>query len=57
MDLVNRATTKEQLDKFITVIWSKLGEIIKKCFPPLLPKTKYAPWWSPELNALRKQML
>jgi hypothetical protein len=25
-------------------------------FPPFLPKTKYAPWWSPNLNALRKQV-
>jgi hypothetical protein len=56
MDLVNSATTKEQLDEFITVIWSRLGDISKKCFPPYLPKTKHAPWWSPELNALRKQV-
>jgi hypothetical protein len=40
-DLVNRAITKEQLDKSITTIWSELGEISKKCFPPFLPKTKY----------------
>jgi len=55
-DLVNRATTKEQLDKSVTTIWSKLGLISKKCFPPFLPKTKYTPWWSPKLNALRKQV-
>jgi hypothetical protein len=40
MDFVNSATTKEQLDESITVIWSKLGEISKKCFVSFLPKTK-----------------
>jgi hypothetical protein len=55
-DWVNSATTKETLDKSITEIWSKLGEIGKECFPPFLPKTKYAPWWSPKLNALTKQV-
>jgi len=25
-------------------------------FPPFSPKTKYAPWWSRKLNALRKQV-
>jgi len=33
-----------------------MGEIGKKCFPPFLPKTKYTPWWSPKLNAPRKQV-
>jgi hypothetical protein len=23
---------------------------------PILPNSKYAPWWSPELNTLRKQV-
>jgi hypothetical protein len=46
-DLVNSARTQDELDKSITEIWSKLGEICKKCFPPFLPKTKYAPWRSP----------
>jgi polyhydroxyalkanoate synthesis regulator phasin len=54
--LGNSATTKEKLDKSITEIWSKLGEISKECFPPFLPKTKYAPRWSPKLNTLRKQV-
>ena len=55
-DLVNSAKTKEQLDKSITEIWYKLKEISKRCFPPFLPKTNYVPWWSPKLNALRKQV-
>jgi len=55
-DWVNSAMTKEKLDKPITEIWSKLGEIGKECFPPFLPKTKYALWWSPKLNTLRKQV-
>jgi hypothetical protein len=55
-DLVNSTRRKDQLDKSITVIWSKLGEIYKKCFPQFLPKTKYAPWLYPELNTLRKQV-
>jgi hypothetical protein len=38
MDLVNSATTKEQLDESITVIWSKLGEISKKGFPHFYQK-------------------
>jgi len=42
-DLVNSATTKEQLDKSITEIWYKLKEISKRCFPPFLPKTNYVP--------------
>jgi hypothetical protein len=53
-DWVNSAKKKEELDKYITEIWSKVVEICKECFPPFLPKTKYAPWWSPKLNALRK---
>jgi hypothetical protein len=32
-DWVNSATTKEKLDKSISEIWSKLGEIGKECFP------------------------
>jgi hypothetical protein len=24
--------------------------------PPFLPKAKYTPWWSPNLNALQKQV-
>jgi len=56
MDLVNSATTKEQVDKTITEIWYKLGEISKRCFPPFSPKIKYVPWWSPKLTALRKQV-
>jgi hypothetical protein len=55
-DCVKSATTKEKLDKSITEIWSKLGEIGKECFPPILPKTKYAPRWSPKLKAIRKQV-
>jgi len=56
MDLANSATTKEQLDKTITEIWYKLGEISKRRFPPFSPKIKYVPRWSPKLNALRKQV-
>jgi len=52
-DLVNSAKTKEQLDKSITEIWYELKEISKRRFPPILPKAKYFPWWSPKLNALR----
>jgi len=56
MDWVNSATSKDKVGKSITEIWSKLGEIGQECFSPFLPKTKYAPWWSPNLNALRKQV-
>jgi hypothetical protein len=55
-DLISNSTTKKQLDTAITTIWDDLGEINKTCFPPFLPKTKYVPWWSPKLNALRKQV-
>jgi hypothetical protein len=55
-DLVDRATTKEQLDKVITEIWNNLEAICRRCFPPFLPKSKYVAWWSPKLNALRKQV-
>jgi hypothetical protein len=56
-NLIDNATTKDLLDEHITVIWRKLGEINKECFPPFLPKLTYAPWWSPELNTLRKQVI
>ena len=55
-DLVNGATTKEQLDIFIREIWYNLESISKRCFPPFLPKTKFVPWWSPKLKVLRKQV-
>jgi hypothetical protein len=56
VDIINNTTTKENLDTAITTIWDDLGEINKTCFPPFLPKTKYFPWWSPKLNALKKQV-
>jgi hypothetical protein len=56
VDLVNNSVTKEQLDTAITTIWGDLGGISKMCFPPFSPKTKYVPWWSPKLNALRKHV-
>lgn len=40
-DWVNGATTKETLDKAITEIWSKLGEISKECFPPFPTKNQF----------------
>ena len=55
-DWINSATTKEKLDNSITEIWNRLEEAGKDCFPPFLPKAKYTPWWSPKLNALRKQV-
>jgi len=55
-DWINSAIIKEKLDNSITELWSNLGEAGKECFPPFLPKSKYAPWWSPNLNALRKQV-
>jgi membrane-associated HD superfamily phosphohydrolase len=55
-ELINSATSKEQLDKSITEIWDKLKEISKRCFPPFQPKTKFTQWWSPNLNALREQV-
>jgi hypothetical protein len=50
------SATKEQLDTAITTIWDDLEDINKTCLPPFLQKTKYVPWWSPKLNALRKQV-
>ena len=37
-------------------IWGKLEEINHSCFPPFAPSNKYVPWWTPELNYLRKQV-
>jgi len=56
VNLINNSTTKENLNTAITIIWDNLGKINKTCFAPFLPKTKYVPWWSPKLNALRKQV-
>jgi len=55
-DWINSATTKEELDTSSTKIWNKLDEAGKECFPPFLPKAKYAPWWSPNLNTPRKHV-
>ena len=55
-NFVNSGTAKEQLDKSITEVWCKLGEISKSYIPQFSPKTKYVPWWSPKLNVLRKQV-
>ena len=55
-DWINSATTKEELNTSITKMWNKLDEAGKECFPPFLPKAKYAPWWSPNLKALRKHV-
>lgn len=43
-DWMNRATTKGKLDTSISEIWSTLEAAAKECFPPFLPKAKYAPW-------------
>jgi hypothetical protein len=54
-DLVSTSATKE-LDTAITTIWNDLEGINKVCFPPFSPKFKYVPWWTPQLNTLRKQV-
>jgi hypothetical protein len=48
--------TKENLDSSITDNWNNLEEAAIVSFPPFLPKTKYVPWWSPNLNSLQKQV-
>ena len=53
-DHLSKTATKEQLDSGIKTIWGDLEEINKTCFPPFQTKSKYAPWWSPKLNTLRK---
>ena len=51
---IHNATSKKQLDETITTMWQELTEINKHCFPPFLPTNKFKPWWSTELNSLRK---
>ena len=55
-DLVNRATTKEQLDLAVTEIGYKLEAISQRCLHPFIPKTKFVPWWTQKLKTLRKQV-
>ena len=40
----------------VTEIWDKLKQISKMCFPTFKPKTIFVQWWTPKLNALRKQV-
>jgi hypothetical protein len=37
-------------------IWGKLNTINRSCFPPFLPVINFTPWWTPELNTMRKQV-
>ncbi|KAJ4429314.1 hypothetical protein ANN_26318 [Periplaneta americana] len=55
MNLIHKPNTKEQLENSINTIWRDLEEINSSCFPPFLPTNKFVPWWSTELNVLRKQ--
>ena len=55
MHMIEKPNTKEELENSISTIWSDLEEINSSCFPPFLPTNKFVPWWSTELNLLRKQ--
>jgi hypothetical protein len=55
-DRIQDAKTKEELEKAITEIWNRLGEVSRECFTPFRPKANYTPWWSPLLTTLRKQV-
>ena len=53
---VRNANTKEKLDDAVTMIWDELDIINRRCFPLFAPTTRYTPWWTPELQTIRKQV-
>lgn len=56
MTELNNANTRTKLEDIIAIIWQQLNEINRSCFPPFLPTNNFKPWWSPQLNALRKRV-